>query len=303
MQHADGSGSDGTATLDPAAAPRQQQHLPLQSVGTLLRTWRNTRRRSQLDLALDAQVSTRHLSFVENGRARPSAELLLALAERLAVPLRERNQLLLAAGYAPRFTETPIDSPDLHEVRASLLRLLDAHDPYPGLALDRCWNVVLANGAAQRLLAALPPALARPAPNLFRAALHPQGFAAITENFDAWGSHMLDQLERIAAATLDPAAAALLAEVREYPGVRELDRRRRLGPPAGPAASGPPRILVPCIFRLPQGRLSLFTALATLGSPLDVTLAELTLELYYPADAASAALLRHDPSAPVHEHG
>lgn len=179
-------------------------------------------------------------------------------------------------------------------MKTALLRLLDAHDPYPGDALDRYWNVVLANTAARRLFAALPPALTEPTPNLFRAALHPQGFAAVTENFDAWGNYMLEQLERITMTTLDPAAAALLAEVRGYPGVRELDRLRGT---AASASSGLPRLLVSCIFNLPQGRLSLFTALATLGSPLDVTLAELTFELYCPTDEASAALLRNSALA------
>ena len=256
------------------------------SVGSLLRTWRNKRRLSQLDLALDAEVSARHLSFVENGRSRPSAELVLSLAEHLDLPLRERNHLLLAAGYAPRFRETPIDSPDLNDVKTSLVRLLDAHDPYPGVALDRYWNVVFANAAARRMLAALPPELSQPTLNLFRAGLHPQGFAAITENFAEWGSALLAGIERIAANTMDPQAQALLEEVRTYPGVRRLQRATTA--PSN-AANG---ILVPCILNLPQGRLSLFTALATLGSPLDVTLAELTFELYYPADEASAELMR-----------
>ncbi len=258
-----------------------------QPVGHLLRNWRTRRRLSQLDLALDADVSARHLSFVENGRSRPSAQLLLSLAERLDVPLRERNQLLLSAGYAPRFAETPIDSPELGEVRRSLARLLDAHDPYPGVALDRYWNVVFANKAAQRMLAALPPELTQPTLNLFRAGLHPKGFAAITENFAEWGSALLSGIERIASSTLDPKAQALLDEVRSYPGVAGFEAAA-----IDPASNGANRILVPCILNLPQGRLSLFTALATLGSPLDVTLAELTFELYYPADEASAQMMR-----------
>ena len=258
-----------------------------QPVGALLRHWRSRRRLSQLDLALDADVSARHLSFIENGRARPSAQLVLALADCMDVPLRERNQLLLAAGYAPRYAQTPLDAPDLVTVKQSLMRLLDAHDPYPGVALDRYWNVVLANGAAHKLVALLPEALTRPTLNLFRAGLHPQGFAAVTENFFDWGSYLLGQLERIAAATMDPAAQALLDEVRAFPGVSEM-RQAALD---GPAFGQPAPILVPCILRLPQGRLSMFTTLATLGSPLDVTLAELTVELFYPADEASAVLL------------
>ena len=256
------------------------------TVGPLLREWRTRRRLSQMDLALDVGVSTRHLSFIETGRARPSPGVLLALAEQLDVPLRERNRLLLAAGYAPRYAERPLDSEAMAPVRASLQRLLDAHDPYPGVALDRHWNVVLANRAAQGLVALLPPALQGPPLNLMRASLHPQGFAAHTANFDDWGRYLVDALQRAATQSGDPGLLALDAEVRAYPTVAAL---RAADAPAVPAA---PPLLLPCVMRLPQGLLSMFTTLTTFGTPRDITLQELCIELFYPADAASEALLR-----------
>lgn len=254
--------------------------------GPLLRDWRTRRRRSQMDLALDVGVSTRHLSFIETGRARPSPGVLLALAEQLQVPLRERNRLLLAAGYAPRYAERPLDSEAMAPVRASLQRLLDAHDPYPGVALDRHWNVVLANRAAQALVALLPPALQGPPLNLMRASLHPEGFAAHTANFDDWGRYLVDALQRGATQTGDPGLLALEAEVRAYPNVAALPA------PDEPAVPAAPPLLVPCVMRLPQGQLSMFTTLTTFGTPRDITLEELCIELFYPADAASQALLR-----------
>src|SRR6478735_3202097 len=165
-------------------------------VGTLLRDWRVRRRRSQLDLALAVGVSARHLSFVETGRSKPSPELVLTLADHLDVPLRERNTLLLAAGYAPRYRETPLHDPSMDQVRASLDRLLAAHDPYPG--------VVMANEAAGLLTALLPPPLAGPPLNVFRACLHPEGLARLTRNLDAWAAYLLDELHRMVVATSDP---------------------------------------------------------------------------------------------------
>lgn len=259
-------------------------------VGELLRGWRQRPRLSQLDLAGEAAVSTRHLSYVETGRSLPSREMLLRLAERLEVPLRERNRLLLAAGYAPRYAEHMLDEPALEAARAALQRLLAAHDPYPGLVLDRQWNVVLANRTAHRLTALLPEALRQAPLNIFRASLHPQGFAALTANFDEWGGHLLDTLQRVALRTGDPGLLALEQEVLTYPNVQSLRARR------GPAQSGGvPQVLLPCIVQLPSGMLSMFTTLTTFGSPHDVTLAELCVELFYPSDAASETLLRAMP--------
>jgi transcriptional regulator with XRE-family HTH domain len=256
------------------------------SVGDLLRAWRAKRRLSQLEIGLTAGVSARHLSFIETGRARASAELLVALADVLDMPLRERNALLLAAGFAPRYPEHALEAPGLSAMRNAITRVLDAHDPYPGVALDGQWNVVVANRAAQRLLAVLPEDLRAGAHNLFRLALHPRGMAAFTTNFEAWGRYMLRELQRLADGSLDPAAAALLDEVRAYPNVRALGPSR----PGAPAAED--ELLVHCMRELHGRRLALFTTLATFGSPRDVTLAELTVELFYPADEATGAVLR-----------
>jgi len=263
------------------------EQLQRPSVGELLRAWRGKRRLSQLEVALVAGVSTRHLSFVETGRSRPSAELLVALADVLDLPLRERNELLLAAGFAPRYSQTRLDAPDMGAMQQAITRVLDAHDPYPGVALDRQWNVVVANAAARRLLSVLPPDLVAETPhNLFRLSLHPRGMAAFTANFDEWGRYLLRELQRLAEGGLDEPAAALLAEVSAYPNVRALLAR----PAATLPAANP--LIVSCVLDIGGERLAFFTTLATFGSPRDVTLAELTVELFYPVDAATAAALR-----------
>ena len=254
--------------------------------GPLLKEWRARRRRSQLDLAVEAGVSTKHLSFVETGRARPSPELLLTLARHLDVPLRDRNALLLAAGYAPRFTETSIDAPAMAHVRASLQRLLSTHDPYPGVVLDRRWNVVLANEAAGGLIAGLPPELLLPSMNIFRLSLHPDGLAAITLNFAEWASYLLSQLRRLVVMSGDEGLVALEAEVLAYPNVVDL-----IGTGGLLAAEDTP-LLIPCRLAVGGVELSLFTTLATFGTPRDITLDELAVELFFPADDATEAVLR-----------
>jgi transcriptional regulator with XRE-family HTH domain len=256
-----------------------------ESVGSLVREWRSRRRRSQMDVALAVGVSPRHMSFVETGRSRPSPATLLAMAEELDVPLRERNRMLLAAGFAPRFAERAIDGAEMASVRGALQRLLDAHQPFPGIVLDRHWNVVLANSAAQALVSLLPPALFQPALNIFRAGLHPEGLAAITHNFDDWGRYLLRQLARLTVDGTDAACAALEREVLAYPNVQAL-----LATPRPEEAL--PTLLVPCVLTLPGGRVSMFTTLTTFGTPRDVTLEELCVELFYPSDEGSASLLR-----------
>jgi transcriptional regulator with XRE-family HTH domain len=165
-------------------------------VGPLVREWRMRRRRSQMDLALDVGVSARHLSFVETGRSKPSPELLLSLADHLDVPLRDRNVFMLAAGYAPRYRRTPLDDPSMARVRAALQKLLEGHDPYPGVVIDRCWNVVASNTAAAQLSASLPAEVTTPELNVFRACLHPDGLSAQTLNFTDWGGYLVSQLRR-----------------------------------------------------------------------------------------------------------
>jgi transcriptional regulator with XRE-family HTH domain len=257
-------------------------HAP---VGVLLREWRTRRRVSQLDLSLSVGVSARHLSFIETGRSRPSPEMVLALAEGLDLPLRERNTLLLAAGFAPRYQSRPLEDPALSPARDAVQRLLDAHDPYPGVVIDRCWNIVGANAAASALTAGLPEELLGPPANIYRLSLHPGGLAGRTLNFPEWAGYLLHQLQRTIALTGDPVLQALDREVRGYPGVATS---KAWGAPSEGAS-----LLIP--FELDAGggqRLSMFTTLTTFGTPLDVTLAELAVELFYPADAASARLLR-----------
>lgn len=266
-------------------------------VGELLRGWRHRRRRSQLDLSIEVGVSARHLSFVETGRSRPSPELVLALATHLDVPLRERNDLLLAAGYAPRYPETPLDDLAMARARASLQRMLDAHDPYPGVVIDRAWDVVLANDAALRLLVGLPAHVLDPGPNVFRLCLHPDGLADRTTNLDEWAGYLLDQIRRTVQLTGDPRLAAIEEEVRAYPGMADLDPARDGGP------GDDPQLLVPFRMASPAGELSLFTTLTTFGTPRDITLDELSVELFFPADDATDAVLRAAPHQPAASTG
>lgn len=259
-------------------------------VGELLRDWRNRRNRSQLDLSIDVGVSARHLSFVETGRSRPSPELVLALADHLEVPLRERNTMLLAAGYAPRFSRTSLDDDAMAQVRTSLQRMLDAHDPYPGVVVDRSWNVLLANQAAFAFTEGVPAELLQPTMNVFRLCLHPAGLAARTVNFADWATYLLRQMRRTIQLTADAELQAVEDEVRGYPNVAELDEVR------APGHWDDPPLLVPLTITSDAGELSMFTTLTTFGTPLDVTLEELSLELFFPADESTAAALRTPPT-------
>ncbi|MCV7102519.1 helix-turn-helix domain-containing protein [Mycobacterium palustre] len=256
------------------------------AVGALLREWRTRRRVSQLDLSLSVGVSARHLSFIETGRSRPSPEMVLALAEGLEIPLRERNTLLLAAGFAPRYQSRPLEDAALSPARDAVQRLLDAHDPYPGIVIDRCWNVVGTNRAASALTTGLPDELLGPPVNVYRLCLHPDGLAGRTLNFADWAGYLLHQLRRTTALTGDPGLVALEEEVRGYPGVAAAATARGAAPDGA-------SLLIPFVLDVGGGRrLSMFTTLTTFGTPLDVTLSELAVELFYPADAESADLLR-----------
>lgn len=256
-------------------------------VGPLIREWRHRRRRSQLDLAVGVGVSARHLSFVETGRSRPSPELVLTIADHLDVPLRERNDLLVAAGHAPRYPRTPLDDHSMALVRASLQRMLDAHDPYPGVVVDRCWNVVASNRAAGLLVSALPEHVLEPAINVFRVCLHPDGLAAHTHNFPDWAHYLLGQLHRTAALTGDPDVATLEREVHSYPNVAAI---------TDTVESDDPALLVPLVLDLDGRHLSMFTTLTTFGTPRDVTLDELSVELFFPADDETDQTLKSRPS-------
>jgi transcriptional regulator with XRE-family HTH domain len=249
--------------------------------GELLREWRRRRRLSQLDLAVAAGVSSRHLSFVETGRSNPSRELLLHLAEHLDVPLRERNSLLLAAGYAPSFRETPLAAPELASVREAIEQVLAGHDPYPAVVVDRRWDVVAMNRSVALLLEGVAPALLE-APNALRIALSPEGMRPRIVNLAEWRAHLLDRLQRQVLLTADDDLRAL------------HDELVALGPPPDELpAEQPPALAVPLRLRTRDGReLRFLSTVTTFGTALDVTLAELTLEAFLPADAATAEALR-----------
>lgn len=258
-------------------------------VGPLLRGWRERRRLSQLELALDADISARHLSFVETGRSRPSAEMVLLLAERLQVPLRERNHLLLAAGYAPGFPERALEDPDLAPVREALDRVLTAHEPYPAMVLDRHFDVVAANTAAGVLGEWVAPELLEPPVNALRIGFHPQGLAPWTVNLGELRAHFRERIERQIAITGDNELAALLEEVMAYPAP---DHGHDL--PA--AEAGARQIVTPVRLRTPDGtELSLFGTVASFGFAGEVTTSELSIEMLFPADRATAEAFRHLP--------
>lgn len=258
------------------------------AVGDLLKHWRTRRRISQFELALEAGVSPKHLSFVETGRSKPSPELLLTLARHLDVPLRAANGLLLAAGYAPRYRETALGDEAMAPVMLSLRRLLDAHQPYPGVVIDRYWDVLLANEAARALVSTLPSGLLAQPINMFRASLHPDGFAAQTTNFVDWGGYLVDTLRRLVDTTADPRLVELEHEIGEYPTVKALHAQRA----TTRASAALPQVLIPFDFLLGDRQLSMFTTLTTFGTPRDITLEDVAVELFFPANNETAAFFQ-----------
>jgi transcriptional regulator with XRE-family HTH domain len=260
--------------------------LLARGAGALIRDGRQRARLSQLELANLAGVSARHLGFVELGRSRPSPELLLLLAHHLDVPLRERNEWLVAAGYAPRFAQTPLEGEALARVRRSLQALLDAHDPFPGMVVDRTWTVQLANRAANRLADDIPPEARHVPSNVFRISLHPQGFAPRTHNFADWSGCLLRQLDLAVRRTNDPALVELAREVEGWPDIPP----RQTWP--GPSTSDHRDPVIPWNLELGGEELFLYSTISTFGTPLDVTLSELAIELFFPADEATEAVLR-----------
>ena len=252
------------------------------TVGELLRDWRARRRFSQLDLAGEADVSTRHLSFVESGRSMPSRELLMRLAEPLAMPLRERNRLLHAAGYAPIHSEKALDAPDMAAALAAVETVLAAHLPFPALAVDRHWDLVLANDAAKAILADIDPLLLEPPVNVLRATLHPRGLAQEIVNLAEWRHHLLARLRMDIDRSGDPMLEALHREIAAFPHPASAR-------PLGPAQ----RVAVPLAIRdRTSGLILTFLSTTTVfGTATDVTLAELTLECFYPADETTRQAL------------
>jgi transcriptional regulator with XRE-family HTH domain len=251
------------------------------TVGPLLRDWRQRRRMSQLDLSLEAGVSARHLSFVETGRSRPSAEMVLHLAEQLDVPLRERNQLLLAAGYAPVYGQHGLDEPEMGPVREALEQVLRGHEPYPAVVVDRHWGMVAGNSAIGLLTEGVAPHLLEPPVNVLRVSLHPEGLAPRIVNLGEWRAHLLERLGRQAVITGDPALAALHDELAGYPG----------GGPAPVREPSAGEIAVPLRVRAGDAELAFISTVTTFGTATDVTVAELAIESFFPADETTAQAL------------
>jgi transcriptional regulator with XRE-family HTH domain len=252
--------------------------------GEYLRHWRQHRRLSQLDLAQEADISTRHLSFVETGRSLPSREMVLRLAERLDVPLRERNALLVAAGYAPMYRDRPLDDPALSAAKRAVELILKSHEPYPALAVDRHWNLVAANRMLPHLLAGADPSLLQGQVNVLRLSLHPQGLAPRIVNLAQWRSHLFERLRQQIHATGDAALTALLEELRRYPMPEGGDRLHMEGEHLG--------VVMPFQFRSSSGVLSFISTTTIFGTPVDVTLQELAMETFFPADARTGEALR-----------
>jgi len=252
------------------------------TVGDVLRDWRKRRHFSQMDLAGEAEISTRHLSFVESGRAAPSRDMLMRLAEPLAMPLRERNRLLLAAGFAPLYPERPLDAPDMALAREAVHSVLAAHDPFPAPAVDRHWTLVAANKSTELLLAGVTPHLLEPPVNVLRLSLLPDGLAPAILNLPEWRRHILDRLRHDAATSGDQRLFQLHDELRAIPIGSSA-------PPARAAAA----IAVPLVLRHPVtgDRLSFLSTTTVFGTATDITLAELTLEALLPADQATRDLL------------
>jgi transcriptional regulator with XRE-family HTH domain len=251
----------------------------MHTVGELLRQWRQRRRLSQLDLAIAADVSARHVSLVETGRSRPSADMVLRLADQLDVPLRERNRLLLAAGFAPRYPERPLDGDALSAARDAVGRVLSAHEPYPALAFDRRWNILMTNRAVDRFFAGVAPDLLRPPVNLVRLGLDPRGLASLVVNLADVRAMFRARIRRQLATAPDLELTALYEELLA-PG---LDGE------AGDSIEPESDVVIPMVIRLDGRELRLFSTITTFGTPMDITLAEVAVESYYPADAESAA--------------
>jgi transcriptional regulator with XRE-family HTH domain len=284
-------------------------------VGPLLREWRERRRLSQLELAVEAGVSARHVSFVENGRARPSPEMVLHLAERLDVPLRERNQLLLSAGYAPVFGQRTLDDAGMEPVRDAIELVLAGHEPYPALVVDQHWTMVTANRGLAVITEGVAPELLEPPVNVLRVALHPDGLATRIVNLTEWRTHLLERLDRQIAATNDPVLVKLRDELTDFPapasdGSEGHDKEAHgvgIGasaahghgngngagkPPATTGAQLASEIVVCLRLQVGDAELAFFSTIATFGTAVDVTISELAIESFFPADRSTAEYLR-----------
>jgi transcriptional regulator with XRE-family HTH domain len=250
-------------------------------VGPLLRDWRQRRRLSQLELASQAEVSSRHLSFVETGRAKPSREMVLHLCEQLDVPLRERNALLIAAGFAPVYRRTDLDAPEMASVREAIDQVLEGHEPYPAVVIDRRWNLVAGNDAVAVFINDVDPGLLEPPMNVLRLTMHARGLSKRIVNFAEYRHHLLTRLRREAMITGDDGLTALHAELMAYPAPHDVM-----------AADSPLPVVMPLRLRTENGELSFFSTIATFGTAVDITIEELAIEAFFPADEATADYLR-----------
>lgn len=252
--------------------------------GEQIREWRQRRHLSQMDLAAQAGMSTRHLSFLETGRSQPSRAMLLRLAERLSVPLRERNALLIAAGFAPMYSMHSLSDPAMSSARSAVDLILNGHEPFPAMLVDRHWNLVASNRAMAPMLAGADPSLLTPPLNVLRVTLHPKGVAPRIVNLAEIREHVLDRLQREFELTADDKLRALLEELRSYPGNE--------GDTSGEEPVSYGGVVVPLKLRTPAGVITLFSTTTVFGTPTEVTLSELMLEAFYPADEFSANVLR-----------
>jgi transcriptional regulator with XRE-family HTH domain len=256
------------------------------SVGSLLRDWRQRRHLSQLDLACDAEISTRHLSFIETGRSTPSRDMVLRLAERLDVPLRARNTLLVSAGFAPTYPERPLSDPAMTAAMTAIEHLLRAHEPFPAIAIDRHWTLIASNTAARSLMTGVDPALLTPSINVLRMSLHPDGLASRIVNLAEWKEHVLLRLRRQLDVSADPVLKELATELAAYP-VTEAGDGADKSRPVEEA-----NVFVPLKLRTESGVLSFLSTTTIFGTPVDVTLSEIALETFFPADDETSHLLR-----------
>ena len=271
---------------------------PTPSIGQLIREWRQRRRLSQLDLACDAEISAKHVSFLETGRASPNREMVLHLAERMSVPLRDRNVMLHAAGFDPTYPERPLDDPTFRVTRHSIDLMLRMHEPNPAVAIDRHWTMAASNRAVARLVSGVDPMLLAPPVNVIRLNLHPAGLAPRIINLAEWRQHLLARLHQQIDLTGDPALQSLVEEVSRYPMT------------AGPVRRAKPRdfetLAVPLRLATVQGPLAFFSTTTVFDRPVDITLAELTIEAFLPADAPTVSIMRRMSAelapAPVAAH-
>lgn len=274
-----------TGYSPPMASTTTQSTNSARHVGDFLREWRQRRRMSQMELALEAEISTRHLSFLETGRSQPSRAMVLVLADKLDMPLRDRNIMLVAAGFAPVYSERSLDDPALASMRQAVDLVLKGHDPYPALAVDRHWSLVLANDALASLIGEVNPVLMKPPVNVLRLSIHPAGLAKRIVNFIEWRNHLIHRLQRQVDASGDAILADLIEELRSYPTPDTATGRSR---PEHDYTG----IIVPLQLMTDEGMLALFSTTTIFGTPADVTLSELAIEAFFPADANSGLILR-----------